>query len=61
MPAEGFCEADRVRIVGNLGKKFDSRLEIEIRCVDAIDLTPRGKAIYVDQQIPQHEGKAWIR
>ena len=61
VPAEGFCEADRVRIVGNLGKKFDSRLEIEIRCVDAIDLTPRGKAIYVDQQIPQHEGKAWIR
>lgn len=52
VPAEGFCDADRQRIVRNLRRKLDHRLEVTIEPTDSIPLSPRGKAIYVDQRIP---------
>lgn len=53
VPAKGFSERDVSRIQRNLGRKFDGQLHFTIKCVDAIPLSPRGKAIYVDQRIRQ--------
>jgi phenylacetate-CoA ligase len=47
----GFGENDAVKIHSNLGRKLDNRLTFSIELVDAISLSPRGKAIYVDQRI----------
>jgi len=41
--------------LGTGGHKLDGRLGFTIEIVDEIPLTPRGKAIYVDQRIPQQE------
>ena len=54
VPAAGFGEADARRIQRNLGHKLDGRLTFTIECVDVIPLSTRGKAIYVDQRIPQN-------
>jgi len=51
VPACGFDERDTQRIKLNLGHKLDGRLRISIEQVSAIHLSPRGKAIYVDQRI----------
>ena len=51
VPADGFGEDDRRRITANLGRKLAGRIDFTIECVDAIRLTERGKAIYVDQRI----------
>ena len=48
---DGFGDEDSKRILHNLGRKLDGRVELAIETVDSIKLTPRGKAIYVDQRI----------
>jgi len=53
VPADGFGEDDADRIHRNLGRKLDSRLAFTIELTEAIPLSPRGKAIYVDQRIQQ--------
>jgi phenylacetate-CoA ligase len=58
VPADGFDEKDASRIQRNLGRKLDGRLAFTIEIVDAIALSARGKAIYVDQRIPQ-SSSAW--
>lgn len=52
VPAEGFDEQDRQRILQNLNQKLDHGLQISIEIADSIPLTPRGKGIYVIQRIP---------
>lgn len=56
--AQGFSEEDVTRIRRNLGRKLDGRLELTIELVDGIPLSPRGKAIYVDQRIPRPGSEA---
>jgi len=51
VPASGFGKDDVGRIQRNLGRKFDNRLAFTIELTDAIPLSARGKAIYVDQRI----------
>lgn len=53
IPSNGFNQHDTKRIQRNLGFKLDGRLQFDIKLVDKIELSPRGKAIYVDQKIPQ--------
>jgi phenylacetate-CoA ligase len=50
--AEGFGEQHIARIRTNLSRKLQDRLEFTMSVVDSIPLSPRGKAIYVDQRIP---------
>jgi phenylacetate-coenzyme A ligase PaaK-like adenylate-forming protein len=52
VPAPGFGERDRVRVLGALNRKLDRRLELTLQIVDAIALSRSGKSIYVDQRIP---------
>jgi phenylacetate-CoA ligase len=52
VPAGPFDEEDRRRICRNFGKKFDGRFHFEIELRESIPLSPRGKAIFVDQHIP---------
>ncbi len=52
-PSAGFDESIRARIIQNLGRKFAARLTFEIVIVESIELSARGKAIYVDQRIPR--------
>jgi phenylacetate-CoA ligase len=52
-PAEGFGDEDRRRIQQNLGRKLDGRVTFAIELVESIPLSPRGKAIYVDQRIKE--------
>jgi phenylacetate-CoA ligase len=52
VPAAGFSGKDRRRIERTLGLKFDGRLDFMIEVVDSVSLSSRGKAIYVDQRIP---------
>jgi phenylacetate-CoA ligase len=59
VPAEGFSEGDAGRIRRNLGRKLDSQLTFTVELVDAIPLTARGKAIYVNQQI-RRDGPRWM-
>jgi phenylacetate-CoA ligase len=51
VPSDGFGREDYKRVLTNLGKKFDGRLEFVIELRNAIPLSSRGKAIYVDQKI----------
>jgi phenylacetate-CoA ligase len=55
VPAEGFHEPDAVRIQRNLGRKFAGRFSFMIQLVEAIPLSTRGKAIYVDQRVPRDQ------
>ncbi|MCX5673856.1 MAG: phenylacetate--CoA ligase family protein [Planctomycetota bacterium] len=52
VPATGFGDADAERIKRSLRPKLDGRISFVIQLVDALPLSPRGKAIYVDQKIP---------
>jgi len=52
IPAPDFSQEDTERIKKNLGRKLDGRIVFDTMLVDSIDLSPRGKAIYVDQRIP---------
>ena len=51
VPGPGFDDKDRRRIEQNLARKIAGRLEVSFEVVDEIPLSPRGKAIYVDQRI----------
>jgi phenylacetate-CoA ligase len=51
VPTNGFGEHDVDRIQRNLGRKLDNQLAFTIELTDAIPLSTRGKAIYVDQRI----------
>jgi phenylacetate-CoA ligase len=53
VPANGFGEKDAGRIHRNLERKLGGRIIFAIELVDAISISTRGKAIYVDQRIPQ--------
>ena len=53
VPAHGFSEEDAGRIHRNLRRKLDGQVSFTLELVDKIPLSPRGKAIYVDQRIPQ--------
>jgi phenylacetate-CoA ligase len=56
VPTATFTDDDRRRILTNLNAKLDGRLDVEITIVQAIPLSPRGKAIYVEQKIaPWHD------
>ena len=65
VPATGFSPEDESRIRANLDRKLDGRLRLDIQCVEAIPLSPRGKAIYIDQTIGPmdaargDEGSSW--
>jgi hypothetical protein len=52
IPAPDFTEDDRRRILTNLSRKIDQRLQLTVHCTEAIPLAARAKAIYVDQRIP---------
>lgn len=53
VPAEGFGEPDAQRIQRQLGRKLETQITFTIERVEAIPLSARGKAIYVDQRIPE--------
>ena len=53
VPADRFGEDDANRIHRNLGRKLDRQLDFTIELVEAIPLSARGKAVYVDQRIQQ--------
>ena len=53
VPADGFGDEDRLKIQQNLGRKLDGQVTFTVELVDAIPLTPRGKAVYVDQRIKE--------
>jgi phenylacetate-CoA ligase len=58
VPSPGFGEQDRRRVATNLGAKLTGRVEFTIETTDAILLSPRGKAVYVDQRIVPTVGSA---
>ena len=58
VPAEGFGDEDRRRIHASLGRKLDGRVNFTIELVDSIPLSPRGKAVYVDQQARKTDHQA---
>ena len=53
VPGARFSRQDVARIHRNFGHRVDSRLTFTIEVVDAIALSARGKAVYVDQRIPK--------
>ncbi|MDT8302443.1 MAG: hypothetical protein RQ760_13245 [Sedimentisphaerales bacterium] len=55
VPTDEFGKDDADRIQRNLGRKLDGKLSFTIELVEAIPLSARGKAIYVDQQIQQEK------
>jgi len=44
---------DRMRSQQNLGRKLDGQVTFAIELVGSIPLSPRGKAVYVDQRIKE--------
>lgn len=52
VPAPGFGDGHRARILQRFGAKMDGRLDLELEIVDSVALSGAGKAIYVDQRIP---------
>jgi phenylacetate-CoA ligase len=53
VPAAGFGAADRERILRNLEVKLGGRIDLTLELTQDVAVTPVGKAIYVDQRIPQ--------
>jgi phenylacetate-CoA ligase len=51
VPGPGFTAADRERVLRNLKRKLDGRVELTIEITQSLPVTARGKAIYVDQRI----------
>ncbi len=51
VPAQGFDDKHLERIKTNLNRKLDNRIDFDVQLTDRIPLSPRGKTIYVDQQI----------
>jgi phenylacetate-CoA ligase len=58
IPADGFGDADPRRILANLARKLDGRVELSVEVTDSIAVTARGKAVYVDQRIPRPHAPA---
>lgn len=55
VPAPGFGDAELTKIRQRMGRKIDGRFDFTVETVDAIPLSARGKAIFVDQRIPEAE------
>jgi phenylacetate-CoA ligase len=55
VPVASFGDTERRTIREGLSRKLEGRLDFDIEVVEAIPLSARGKAIYVDQQIPGRE------
>jgi phenylacetate-CoA ligase len=55
VPVDGFDKEDANRIRRNLGHKLDNQLAFTIELTEAIPLSARGKAIYIDQRIKQEK------
>ena len=53
VPSAPFRDEDRDRIEQRFSKKLDGKFVFDIKLCDEIPLSPRGKAIYVDQQTPK--------
>lgn len=53
VPANGFGPKNVGRMESSLGRKLNGQLTFTIELVIAIPLSARGKAIYVDQRIPE--------
>jgi phenylacetate-CoA ligase len=51
-PVNGLPDSERDRILASLNRKLCGRVALRAELVDHIALTPRGKAIYVDQRTP---------
>jgi phenylacetate-CoA ligase len=51
VPAATFTDADVTTIRQRMARKIDGRFEFDVQLVDSITLSPRGKAIFVDQRI----------
>lgn len=51
IPANSYSDRDRLLILNNLGKKFGDRIEFNVQVVDKIELSKRGKAVFVEQHI----------
>ncbi|MBN1346203.1 MAG: phenylacetate--CoA ligase family protein [Phycisphaerae bacterium] len=51
VPGEDFGEEDRRRITESLSRKLEGLVAFSLKPVDEIPVSPRGKAIYVDQRI----------
>ncbi len=59
VPAEGFTPGDVERIGRMLDLKLRDRIALTVQVVDAIPLSGRGKAIYVDQRVERVTGLPW--
>jgi phenylacetate-CoA ligase len=53
IPTRSYTDDDRQRIALRLQQKFDQRLLLDFEVVETIALSRSGKAIYVDQHIPE--------
>lgn len=51
VPGEGFDETCERRMLDRLEQKFAGQLELTVQYCDEIALSPRGKAIYIDQRL----------
>ena len=52
VPADGFSQEDAGQIQHNIGRKLEGRINFNIELVESIQLSARGKTVYVDQRIP---------
>ena len=48
---KGFSDIQKNRIEKNIGQKLDGRVIVSVEIVDNIELTERGKSVFVDQRI----------
>lgn len=53
VPTRSYTDTDKQRIEHRLQQKFDQRLLLDFELVETIALSRSGKAIYVDQHIPE--------
>jgi phenylacetate-CoA ligase len=59
VPTRSYTDSDRQRIAHRLQQKFDQRLRLDFEVVETIALSRSGKAIYVDQHIPDISHETW--
>lgn len=57
VPAEGFNDDSRRGVYKFFKWKFEGTIDFTIELTDSIPLSPRGKAIYVDQRIEQYRNR----
>jgi len=51
VPVNGFCEDDQARVLRTLAQRLGDRVTLSLEVCDDIPLTPRGKAIWVEQRL----------